>query len=73
MKHFCTCPVEKCPKNPKNHEKGCSPCILDNLKKKKMPACFFGIVNEDMSDVTDYSIEGFVRYFHEHQTNSDMQ
>ncbi|WP_227483497.1 MULTISPECIES: DUF6485 family protein [unclassified Clostridioides] len=28
------------PNKSKNYEKECRPCILDNLKEKKMPACF---------------------------------
>jgi hypothetical protein len=35
---FCNCPVNQCPRHPDNHNKGCDPCIQDNLKKKKMPA-----------------------------------
>ena len=64
--HFCTCPVIGCSRHPNNHSEGCDPCIKDNLLKKKMPACFFHVVHEDMSDVTDYTIEGFVRFFNRH-------
>lgn len=70
-RHFCTCPVTQCPRNPSNHSKGCDPCILDNLQKRKMPACFYSVVNEDVSGVTDYSIEGFVKFFLENQNNGD--
>lgn len=66
-KHFCNCPVEKCPRHPNNHTQGCDPCIQDNLKKGKMPACFFRAVHDDASKVTDYSMAGFVAYFSEHQ------
>jgi hypothetical protein len=62
MKHFCNCFDEKCPHHPKNHDKGCDPCIADNLQKKKMPACFFMAVSEDVSDVRDYTIKGFVKF-----------
>ncbi|MDR0794615.1 MAG: DUF6485 family protein [Tannerella sp.] len=62
-KHFCNCPAVNCPQHPSNHNDGCDPCIVDNLKKKKMPACFFRAVKDDVSDVTDYSIKGFVEFY----------
>lgn len=60
--HFCNCPVTGCPRHPSNHEDGCDPCIKDNLLKKKMPACMFKAVQEDVSEVRDYSIKGFVEF-----------
>lgn len=66
-KNFCTCPVEKCPRHPKNHSNGCNHCIQDNLKRGKMPACFFALVHEDTSDARDFTIEGFVDYFTKHK------
>lgn len=66
-KHFCGCPVTQCPRHPANHENGCDPCIKDNLKKKKMPACMFLAVNEDVSEVTDYTLQGFVDFYLKHQ------
>lgn len=65
--HFCTCPVTNCPRHPSNHENGCDPCIADNIKKKKMPACMFRAVNEDVSEVRDYSIKGFVEFYRKQQ------
>lgn len=64
---FCTCPVEKCPRHPKNHENGCDPCIADNLKKGKMPACFFRVVSDDVSDAKDFTIQGFVDFYNKHK------
>lgn len=61
--HFCNCPVTKCPRHPSNHENGCDPCIKDNIMKKKMPACMFRAVCDDVSNVDDYSIKGFVEFF----------
>ena len=61
--HFCTCPVTKCPRHPSSQNNGCDPCIKNNLEKKRMPACFFIAVNEDVSEVTDYSMKGFVEFF----------
>jgi len=65
--HFCMCPAVGCPFNPKNHNHGCDPCIKDNIKKKKMPACMFYSVHADMSEAADYSIEGFVDYYMKHR------
>ena len=67
INNFCTCPVTQCPRHPSGHKNGCDPCIIDNLKKKKMPACFFVVVNDDVSEVTDYSMKGFVEFFLKHQ------
>lgn len=63
MKHFCTCPVTGCPRHPSNHNQGCDPCMKDNLKKGKMPACMFDAVSEDVSEVRDYTIKGFVDFY----------
>lgn len=63
MKHFCTCPVAGCPHHPSNHNNGCDPCIKDNVEKKKMPTCLFKAVNEDVSEVRDYTIKGFVDFY----------
>lgn len=63
MKHFCTCPVTACPRHPSNHNQGCDPCMKDNLKKGKMPACMFDAVSEDVSEVRDYTIKGFVDFY----------
>lgn len=65
--HFCSCPATKCPRHPLNHENGCDPCIKDNIMKKKMPACMFQAVHDDVSEVRDYSIKGFVEFFLLHQ------
>lgn len=40
-KDFCSCTDYKCPNHPVNHDKGCTLCILKNLKQKEIPACFF--------------------------------
>lgn len=64
--HFCTCPVGKCSRHPANHNNGCSPCIEHNLKKGKIPACFFRMVDDDVSKVEDYTVEGFVEHFNAH-------
>lgn len=61
--HFCSCPVTNCPRHPSNHVNGCDPCIQDNIAKKKMPACMFRAVDDDVSEVKDYSIKGFVEFY----------
>ncbi|MCR4621659.1 MAG: DUF6485 family protein [Clostridiales bacterium] len=38
---FCTCTDTRCPCNPVNHDKGCTPCIAKNLAQREIPACFF--------------------------------
>lgn len=67
MNHFCNCPVTKCPRHPSNHDMGCDLCIKDNIEKKKMPACMFRVVNDDVSKVNDYSMKGFVEFYLSHQ------
>lgn len=32
-----------------------------------MPACFFRVIQDDVNDVRDFTIEGFVHFFMEHQ------
>ena len=66
-KHFCTCTDTACPKHPGNHSHGCDPCIKSNLLQKRMPACFYNAVHEDVSGVTDFTIEGFVDFFQIHR------
>lgn len=66
-KHFCTCPDTKCPKHPVNHSKGCNPCIASNLKSKDIPTCFFLAVHNDVTEVTDYSIDSFVQFYLQHK------
>ncbi len=62
-KHFCTCPATQCPRHPSKHDKGCDPCIIDNIQKGKMPACMFVAVSDDIRAVKDYSINGFVDFY----------
>lgn len=45
---FCTCTFTDCNLHPLNHNKGCSLCILKNLKNEEIPNCFFNKV--DCSD-----------------------
>ncbi|MDO5793415.1 DUF6485 family protein [Clostridium cuniculi] len=45
LKGFCTCKNLKCPLHPTNHNKGCTPCISQNLRLKEIPNCFFNLVD----------------------------
>ncbi|MEX1377821.1 MAG: DUF6485 family protein [Eubacteriales bacterium] len=61
--NFCTCKDMDCKLNPCNHELGCTPCIQKNLKNGEMPSCFFNLVNDDLSDVHEFTIDSFVRFY----------
>jgi len=64
--HFCTCDDTSCvlnPNNPDTNIKNCDPCIRKNLKAREIPSCFFLLVNEDMSGVEDFTIDGFVEFY----------
>lgn len=41
---FCTCPNLDCSSHPTNQDKGCTPCIAENLELGEMPNCFFNII-----------------------------
>ncbi|MDE5681695.1 MAG: hypothetical protein K2I05_05130 [Mailhella sp.] len=58
--NFCTCTDLACPLNPKNHDKGCSPCIQKNLRQKEIPNCFFKLAGAD-GKRGSYSFEEFAK------------
>ena len=62
-KHFCNCKDTDCKFNPCNHDLGCTPCIRKNLKKGEIPSCFFNLVNDDLSEVDEFTIESFVKFY----------
>ncbi len=62
-KHFCTCPMTKCPRHPFNHNEGCDPCIKNNLQHGKMPACMFKAVSENTDQVKEWTIKGFMEFY----------
>lgn len=41
---------------------GCDLCIKKNLNAREIPGCFFNLVNDDLSNVKEFTIEGFVRF-----------
>jgi hypothetical protein len=38
---YCTCENLDCPLHPTKHDKGCTPCIMKNLRLQEVPNCFF--------------------------------
>ena len=60
LSKFCTCTDLKCPFHPTNHDKGCAPCIADNLKDNEIPSCFFNKVDADYRGGS-YTFEDFAR------------
>ncbi len=57
-KEFCTCTDYDCPFNPVNHDQGCSPCILKNLKMKEIPSCFYHDIDRE-KPTENYHYEDF--------------
>ncbi len=66
LSKFCTCDDHDCPLHPTNHERGCAPCIADNLKDNEIPSCFFNKVDADY-DKDTYSFDDFARLVIEKQ------
>lgn len=62
-KHFCTCDDLNCKLNPHNNSKGCDLCIKKNLKAREIPSCFFKLVNNDISELKEFTIESFVDFY----------
>lgn len=64
--HFCTCDDLTCALNPNNTQSpvvDCDPCIRKNLAAGEIPSCFFNLVDDDLTNVTDFTIEGFVSHY----------
>lgn len=65
-KHFCTCDDLSCALNPNNPDSqiiNCDPCIRKNLKAGEIPSCFFLLVQDDLTGVEDFTIDGFVAFY----------
>ncbi|MEA4920323.1 MAG: DUF6485 family protein [Clostridiaceae bacterium] len=58
---YCTCRDKSCPMHPSNHDKGCTPCIMKNLRLGEIPSCFFNKVTDDIDSVQSFSMEGFAK------------
>ncbi|MDF3004802.1 MAG: hypothetical protein K0S22_1274 [Oscillospiraceae bacterium] len=63
QKHFCTCQDTDCKLNPCNHSLGCDPCVRKNLKAGEIPGCFFHLIKDDLSQLDDFTLEGFVQFY----------
>ena len=59
---FCTCRDTKCPLNPVNHNKGCTPCIGKCLREGELPSCFFNAVGPYRGPDADYTYKGFAQF-----------
>jgi len=62
-KHFCTCTDLRCKLNPHSGAKGCDLCVKKNLKAGEIPSCFFRLVNSDISELKEFTIESFVDFY----------
>ena len=60
IKEFCTCTNTGCSRHPSNHSEGCTPCIELNLYLKKIPTCFFNLVDPEKTH-NGFDIEEFAR------------
>ena len=58
---FCTCRDTKCPLNPVNHDRGCTPCIGKCLRESELPSCFFNAVAPYRGPDADYTYQGFAQ------------
>lgn len=65
--HFCTCDSPDCALHPSHHDKGCDPCMQKNARRGEIPTCLFRAVHDDVSGVNDYTMQGFVNFFTQHQ------
>lgn len=65
----CTCQSTNCKYYPNNHNEGCTPCIMKNLKQRHVPNCYFNLVTDDKNEIKGYSIEDFARLVIEKENN----
>lgn len=70
QKHFCTCSDLNCKLHPCNHPRGCDPCIKKNLNAGEIPSCFFKLINDDLSNLKEFTIESFVHFYIKNKENS---
>jgi hypothetical protein len=68
--HFCSCKDISCKLNPINHNLGCDPCIKKNLKAGEIPSCFFHLVNDDLSQLQEFTVESFVKFYRENKKDA---
>ena len=70
MKDFCTCANKACPLHPSRHDKGCSPCIENNLRLREIPNCFVKLVKEDVDLNASYTLETFADVIRQSKQNA---
>ena len=70
MENYCTCKDISCKYHPLNHNQGCTPCIVKNLKQRHVPNCYFNLVTEDKSKIKGYSIQDFAHLVIESENQS---
>ena len=66
--HFCTCRDRECPHNPNNSDEkccSCDACVAKNLALGEIPSCFFRKVKDDLSSLSEFTIESFVKFWNE--------
>ncbi|MBR3583126.1 MAG: hypothetical protein IKO01_06770 [Kiritimatiellae bacterium] len=59
---YCTCADRACPLHPANHGKGCTPCMMKNLRAGEVPSCLWNLVStreERQREGCDYRIASF--------------
>ena len=72
QKHFCACPNLTCklnPNNQNNHSKSCDHCVKSNLNLGEIPRCFFRLINDDISEIKEFTIETFVDFYNINRNN----
>lgn len=58
---FCSCTDHVCAQHPRNHDKGCTPCIAKNLHDHEVPSCFFNKIGEKTETTTNYTFKKFAQ------------
>ena len=59
MKTFCTCTDYACKCHPNNTNGSCNPCIIKNLERHEIPACFWHKIGQSGGAQSDYSFYKF--------------
>ncbi len=68
--HFCTCRDRECIHNPNNSDTSichCDGCIEKNLSNGEIPSCFFRKINDDLSEISEFTFESFVKFWIENK------
>ena len=57
---YCTCTDLACPMHPTRHNRGCTPCVVKNLKQGEIPSCFWRTFTTTKGR-SDFSKEAFAK------------